>query len=61
MKVIGDLIGALKSRQAEIASSLASGNASTWEAYQRMVGTNQGLQESLDILNKLLKDENERD
>ena len=61
MKVIGDLIGALKSRQAEIASSLASGNASTWEAYHRMVGTNQGLQESLDILNKLLKDENERD
>jgi hypothetical protein len=61
MKVIGDLIGALKSRQAEIASSLASGNASTWETYQRMVGTNQGLQESLDILNKLLKDENERD
>ena len=61
MKVIGDLIGALKSRQAEIAASLASGNASTWETYQRMVGTHQGLQESLDILNKLLKDENERD
>jgi len=61
MKVIGDLIGALKSRQAEIAASLASGNAGTWETYQRMVGNNQGLQESLDILNKLLKDENERD
>lgn len=61
MKVIGDLIGALKSRQAEIAASLASGNAGTWETYQRMVGHNQGLQESLDILNKLLKDENERD
>lgn len=61
MKIIGDLIGALKSRQAEIAASLASGNASTWEAYQRMVGQFQGIQESLDILNKLLKDENERD
>jgi hypothetical protein len=61
MNIIGDLIGALKSRQAEIAASLASGNASTWETYQRMVGQFQGLQESLDILNKLLKDENERD
>ena len=61
MSIVGDLIGALKSRQAEIAASLASGNAGTWETYQRMVGTFQGLQESLDILNKLLKDENERD
>jgi len=61
MNIIGDLIGALKSRQAEIAASLASGNAGTWETYQRMVGNFQGLQESLDILNKLLKDENERD
>jgi hypothetical protein len=57
MNTIGDLIGALKSRQAEIAASLAGGNASTWEAYQRMVGHNHGLQESLDILNKLLKDD----
>jgi hypothetical protein len=61
MNTIGDLIGALKSRQAEIAASLASGNAGTWETYQRMVGNFHGLQESLDILNKLLKDENERD
>jgi hypothetical protein len=59
MNTIGDLIGALKSRQAEIAVSLAGGNASTWEAYQRMVGHNFGLQEALEILNKLLKDEDD--
>jgi hypothetical protein len=59
MNTIGDLIGALKSRQAEIAASLAVGNAANWETYQRMVGTFQGLQESMDILNKLLKDDDE--
>ena len=59
MNTIGDLIGALKSRQAEIATSLAVGNAANWETYQRMVGTFQGLQESMDILNKLLKDSDE--
>lgn len=61
MNTIGDLIGALKSRQAEIAASLAGGNASTWETYQRMVGHNLGLQESLDIINKLLKDDDEHE
>jgi hypothetical protein len=59
MNTIGDLIGALKSRQAEIAASLAAGNAANWESYHRMVGHFAGLQEALDILNKLLKDEDE--
>jgi hypothetical protein len=57
MRTIADLIGAVKTRQAEIAASLAAGNAANWESYQRMVGHTQGLQESLDILDNLLKDE----
>ena len=60
MKTLGDLIGGVKSRQAEIAASLAAGNAANWEAYHRMVGHNAGLQEGLDILNNLMEeDENE--
>lgn len=60
MRTIGDLIGGIKSRQAEIASSLAAGNAANWETYHRMVGHHAGLQEALDILNDLIKeDENE--
>jgi len=60
MKTLGDLIGGVKSRQAEIAASLAAGNAANWEAYHRMVGHNAGLQEALDILNNLMEeDENE--
>jgi hypothetical protein len=61
MKTIGDLIGGIKSRQAEIAASLAAGNATNWEAYHRMVGHNAGLQESLDILNNLMEEDNEHE
>jgi hypothetical protein len=59
MSTVGDLIGGLKSRQAEIATSLAAGNAATWEIYHRMVGQFQGLQEAQDILDKLLKEPDE--
>lgn len=59
MNTTSDLISAIKARQAEIASSLAGGMATTWESYQRLVGQNQGLQEALDILNSLLKEDDE--
>jgi hypothetical protein len=61
MKTIGDLIGGIKSRQAEIAASLAAGNAANWEAYHRMVGHFAGLQEALDILNNLMKEDDEHE
>lgn len=59
MNTLGDLIGGIKSRQAEIAASLAAGNATNWEAYHRMVGHHAGLQEALDILNNLMKEDDE--
>lgn len=59
MKTVGDLIGAVEARQAEIRLSLADGNAASWEAYQRMVGHYAGLNESLQILNALLKEDDE--
>jgi hypothetical protein len=61
VNTLGDLIGGIKTRQAEIAASLAAGNAANWESYQRMVGHSQGLQEALDILNDLMKDPDEDD
>jgi len=61
MKLISDCIGAVKARQAEIAQGLAHGNASDFNAYQRLVGENLGLEASLEILNHLLKeDEDDR-
>lgn len=59
MRYLEDYIGAIESRQAEIRLSLADGNAATWEAYQRVVGHYAGLKEALDILNNLLKEEDE--
>ena len=59
MKTIGDLIDALTSRQAEIASSLAVGNAANWETYQRMIGQYAGLGEALAILNNLMEEDDE--
>ena len=59
MKTLGDLIGGIKSRQLEIAASLAAGNAADWDTYLRMAGHHAGLQEALDILNSLMEEDNE--
>ena len=60
-RTLGDFIGALKASQSEIALSLARGNVTTWEAYQRLVGKHDGLEEALTILNNLLKEDNENE
>ena len=61
MKLISDFIGAVKARQAEIEKGLGHGNASDFNAYKRLVGENLGLEQSLEILNYLLKeDEDDR-
>jgi hypothetical protein len=61
MRLISDFISAVKARQAEIAAGLVHGNAPDYVAYQRLVGENLGLEQSLEILNPLLKeDEDDR-
>jgi hypothetical protein len=57
MRTLSDFIGAIKTRQAEIASSLAAGNAASWDVYMRMVGHHAGLTEAYEILNIMLKEE----
>ena len=59
MRYIEDFIGAIKARQAEIASSLTAGNAVNFEPYQRLVGQHAGLAEALEVLNNLLKEDDE--
>lgn len=61
MRTLSDLIGEIEARQAEIRLSLADGNAASWEAYQRIVGHYAGLAESLQILNQLLKEDDEHE
>lgn len=57
MRYVSDFIGAVKARQAEISSGLTNGNCVNFESYQRLVGQYQGLQEALEIINNLLKEE----
>ena len=61
MGTIADLIAGIKASQGDISLSLARGNASTWEAYQRMVGQYQGLEQALEILNNILKEPDEHE
>jgi hypothetical protein len=59
MATISDLIGRIKASQGEIALSMAQGNAHNWDSYQRLVGRYEGLQEALDILNNMMREEDE--
>jgi hypothetical protein len=55
--MIEQLIHVIKLRQAELAASLAFGNATTWEAYQRMVGEYQGLQYVMNSFDRIAEEE----
>lgn len=60
MRYISDIISAVKAEQARIGESLTAGNVVNFETYQRLVGQHQGLVKSLEIIENLLKeDENE--
>lgn len=59
MRYVSDFISAVEARKAEITESLAAGNCVNFESYQRLVGQLQGLNESLAILNNLLKEPDE--
>jgi len=55
--MIEQLIHVIKIRQAELAQSLALGNAFNWESYQRMVGIHQGFSSVMDIIDNMLEEE----
>jgi hypothetical protein len=57
MRYVSDFIGAVKARQAEISAGMSNGNCVNFESYQRLVGQYQGLTEALEIINNLLKEE----
>jgi hypothetical protein len=59
MRYVGDYIGAVEAEKRKISESLVNGNAMTFDAYQRLVGQHQGLVKALDILNDLLREEDD--
>jgi hypothetical protein len=61
MRYISDIIGAVEARKATIEKALAQGTASNYDSYQRLVGEYAGLAASIDIINNLLKEEEEKE
>jgi hypothetical protein len=59
MRYVEDFISAVKTRQAEIASSLTAGKAVNYESYKHLVGHHTGLGEALMILENLLKEDDD--
>ncbi len=59
MNPIADLIRDIKVRQAEISQSLAAGNAANWESYQRTVGMYLAFEQTLQMIDSILRDEDE--
>jgi hypothetical protein len=57
MNDVSQLIGILKGAQADIALSLANGNANSYEVYQRLVGEYRGLEQALKAIDQLLTEE----
>jgi len=59
--MIEALLHRIRLKQGEISFALATGSAMTWEAYQRLVGEYQGLQDVVDMVNDLLEEEKNMD
>jgi len=58
--MIESLIYKVKIRQAEIKEALAKG-VFNWEAYQRLVGEYQGMQDVLDMIDNMLEEQRNLD
>ena len=61
MRYISDVISAVEARKVTIEKELAQGTASNFDSYQRLVGEYAGLQTTIDIINNLLKEEEEKE
>ena len=59
--MIETLINELRIAQAEIAGSLAEGNASSYEAYKELTGRFAGLEHALTIIDNLLHHQEDDD
>jgi hypothetical protein len=57
MNDFSQLIGIIKGLQTDIATSLANGNANSYEVYQRLVGEYRGLEQALKAIDQLLTED----
>jgi len=58
LNIVSELITRIKQKQQEISEAMLNGNCVNFESYQRLVGQNLGLKETLDILNNIIEEQN---
>ena len=58
MNIVNELITRIKQKQQEISEAMLNGNCINFESYQRLVGQNLGLEETLNILNNMIEEQN---
>ena len=58
MNFVSSFITLIEQRKLEVAQAMVDGNVVNFETYQRLVGQHQGLEESLNILNNPLEEQN---
>ena len=61
MRYVSDILSAVEARKVSIEKALAQGNAANFESYQRLVGEYAGLSASIEIINNLLKEEEDKE
>lgn len=57
--IVSELISRVNDEKKLLAETVSVGSVINWEQYQRLVGRNEGLQMSLDILNQILTEDSE--
>jgi hypothetical protein len=58
LNIVNELITRIKQKQQEISEAMLNGNCINFESYQRLVGQNLGLEETLNILNNMIEEQN---
>jgi hypothetical protein len=58
LNIVNELITRIKQKQQEISEAMLNGNCINFESYQRLVGQNLGLEETLNILNNIIEEQN---
>ena len=58
MNIVNELVTRIKQKQQEISEAMLNGNCINFESYQRLVGQNLGLEETLNILNNIIEEQN---
>lgn len=57
--IVSEIIGRVNDEKKLLAETVSVGSVINWEQYQRLVGRNEGLQITLDIINQILTEGDE--